>query len=69
MTEYRTVQGDTVDILAWRHYGSEQYAAAIYEANPGLADLGPILPIGTIVSLPSTGDVIPAEEPTVHIWD
>jgi len=46
-------QGDTVDAICWRYYGrTAGVTEAVLEANPGLADLGPIIPHGTQVTLP-----------------
>lgn len=68
MTETRAVQGDTVDRICYRHYGyTAGVTEAVYEANPGLAELGPVLPIGTIVNLPAI-----ASQPTkatIQLWD
>ena len=69
MTAYRTVSGDTVDLIAWRYYGSESFTLAILEANPGLAALGPLLPAGTLVLLPRPADIRPAEARGVQLWD
>jgi len=59
-------QGDTVDLIADREYGTTDMVAAILSANPGLARLGAILPIGTPINLP------PATQrsvtPTVTLW-
>jgi phage tail protein X len=49
---YRTAEGDTLDWLCWRHYGAAGHEAAVLEANPGLADLGPELTSGLHVTLP-----------------
>jgi phage tail protein X len=46
-------EGDSVDLIAYRRYGSHGMEQAILEANPGLAALGPILPLGTRVALPA----------------
>ncbi|WP_340610786.1 tail protein X [Xenorhabdus bharatensis] len=61
-------QYDTVDALCWRHYGRTQgVTEQVLEANPGLADLGAILPHGTEVTLP---DIAPAPvTPTLQLWD
>ncbi|MCD9124026.1 tail protein X [Cupriavidus sp. UGS-1] len=57
----RARQGDTVDLLVFRHFGRTRgLVETVLEMNPGLADLGPILPIGTEVELPSA----PADQPT-----
>ena len=54
-TQVRAVQGDTVDLICWRTYGrTAGITEQVLEANPALADLGPELPIGTLVTLPIT---------------
>lgn len=47
-------EGITLDKLLWRHYGARGYALleTALAANPGLAVLGPILPLGTSVVIP-----------------
>ena len=53
-TRVRSVQGDTVDLICWRTYGrTAGITEQVLEANPGLADLGAELPIGTLVTLPA----------------
>lgn len=61
-------QGDTVDLICWREYGrTDGVTEAVLEANPGLADHGAVLPLGTQVSLP---DVTPTQkQTTVTLWD
>ena len=55
-------QGDTLDELLWRERGLGVDAIdAVLAANPGLADLGPVLPIGTPVIVP------PIATPTVQV--
>lgn len=45
-----------VSLLLWRAYGRRGVTAAMlsrtYALNPGLAALGPILPLGTVLTLP-----------------
>lgn len=54
MKEYRTIDGDMVDEIAFREYGATAGAVeAIYEANRDLAELGPVLPAGVVILLPS----------------
>lgn len=68
MTEVRAVQGDTVDRLCFRHYGyTDAVTEAVLEANPGLAEQGPIIAMGTRVKLPA----VPAQQArqTVQLWD
>jgi phage tail protein X len=54
MTTYVTKDGDTVDYIAWKHYGSTEQRAVeqVLDANPGLADRGPILPHSVRIELP-----------------
>lgn len=68
-TRVRALQGDTLDAICWRHYGRTAGVVELaLEANPGLADLGPVLPMGTPVNLPP---VPPAREErrTIQLWD
>lgn len=69
MTTYRTREGDVIDAVCRRHYGREAGAVeAVLEANPGLAELGPVLPPGTLVTLPD----LPRPLETIHtvkLWD
>lgn len=55
MAETVIVRGEdlTVDLLLWRKYGVKGRALveATFALNPGLAALGPVLPLGTSVIL------------------
>lgn len=64
----RTRQGDTVDAVCQRVYGrTAGVTEAVLEANPGLADLGPVLPHGTVIDLP---DITPQPAvQRVQLWD
>lgn len=65
----RTQQGDTVDALCWRHYGrTAGMVEAVLEMNAGLADYGPILPIGLEVQIPDTPATTPTA-PLLQLWD
>lgn len=61
-------QGDTLDRLVWERYGQRLGALeATLAANPGVADLGAVLPVGTRVALP---DITSAPAPAaVRLWD
>jgi len=52
MIIYRTRQGDMLDAICWKHYGNEDMVEQVHDANPGLAELGPILPMGREIVLP-----------------
>ncbi len=62
------LQGDTLDALCWRYYGRTQdVLEQVYDATPGLSELGAILPRGYPVELP---DMAPAaQRETVQLWD
>lgn len=67
--QVRAVQGDTVDLICWRHYGrTAGIAEQVLDANPGLADLGPVLPIGTLVTLPEQ-PATPVQINRLKLWD
>lgn len=61
-------QGDTLDLICWRYYGHTQGTTeAVLEANPGLADKGALLPMGTAVNMP-----VQTTQPvntTINLWD
>lgn len=63
----RARQYETVDQIAARCYdGDTSMTCAIYDVNPGLADLGIKLPSGTLVILPEKQ--VTTSEP-VSLWD
>lgn len=67
--EVKTLQGDTVDLLCWRHYGrTDGTVEAVLEANAGLADMGLVLPMGTVVYLPAI-DAVESTAPLVQLFD
>lgn len=69
MNQLNALQGESLDALCWRHYGrTAGVVEQVLEANPGLADIGVILPHGTLVNLPSA----PAQAnqaQMVNLWD
>jgi phage tail protein X len=68
-TTLRAVQGDTVDAICWRHYGrTAGVTEAVLEANPGLADHGPVIPQGTSVTMPAQAPIA-NDRKTVNLWD
>ncbi len=64
-----TQQGDTVDDICWRYFGqSSGMIEQVLEANPGLVELGAILPTGTAIELPDK----PQQHSTtaiLQLWD
>lgn len=65
---YRSKEGDTIDLIVWRYYGRQDAAlvALVLDANPGAADLGPVLPAGIRIALPEAPE--PAAERGVRLW-
>ncbi|WP_028588363.1 tail protein X [Desulfocurvus vexinensis] len=68
MARYVTKDGDMLDWICWRHYGDRPGAVeAVLDANPGLADAGPTLPVGMVLTLPELGTSEAAQP--VRLWD
>ncbi len=65
-------QGDTLDALLWREAGrTGALVLQTLDANPGLADLGDVLPHGTAVVIPEAALHTPAvaDQPLIQLWD
>lgn len=73
-----TVEDATVDLVAFGHAAAvlgdrraagklRGYVEAVYEANPGLAAKGTILPLGTKIVLPEFAVIATAATP--RLWD
>ncbi len=68
-TQVRARQGDTVDLICWRHYGrTGRVTEAVLDANPGLCELGTVLPHGQLVTLPDLAESKPVAK-TIQLWD
>ncbi|MCA8136262.1 tail protein X [Burkholderia cepacia] len=64
-----TLQGETLDALCWRQYASTAGTVeAVLEANPGLAELGVVLPMGTVVDMPEL-NTIEQTKPLLQLFD
>lgn len=68
MRTYITSEGDTTDRIAWRVYGTQgaRVTEKLLDANPGLADHGPVLPAGITISLPELATA--AEKSAAKLW-
>lgn len=65
----RAMQGDTLDAICHRHYGrTAAVTEAVLQANPGIAELGPVLPHGTLVELPDMAPR-PQNKNMIQLWD
>lgn len=68
MRFYHSKDGDTADSIAWVVYGrqNDQLVEQLLEANPGLADFGPVLPAGLRLVIPDAP--APAVGRQVRLW-
>lgn len=71
MTEYVTKEDDTADFIAWKHYGRQdgRIVEQLLDANPGLADIGPLLPAGMTITLPDLEVEAADTTEAVKLWD
>lgn len=61
-------QHDTLDAMCWRYYGrTEGVTEKVLAANPGLADIGPILPHGYPVEMPEVSAATTTQN--LQLWD
>ena len=69
MTTYRTSDGDMVDEIAFRQYGTTTggIVEQLLAANPGLSDIGTVLPAGLVISLPMIDAT--AKIAGIVLWD
>lgn len=67
-----TVEGDaiTLSLLVWRRFRRPMpgLVETILDRNPGLAGLGPILPIGTVLDLPIPTPREPQLLDPIRLW-
>lgn len=63
-------QGETLSAICWRNYGTTAggIVEQVLEANPGLAGLGPLLPMGTLITLPELTPTTNTED-LILLWD
>jgi phage tail protein X len=66
---YTTREGDTADYIAWKYYGTQggQVTEQLLDANPGLAERGPLLPAGLVITLPAIDTTTKVQG--VKLWD
>ncbi|HEM8757177.1 TPA: tail protein X [Enterobacter hormaechei] len=62
------LQGDTLDAICVRYYGrTEGVVETVLEANPGVSELGVILPHGTVIELPEVSSSAVTE--IINLWE
>ena len=63
-------QGDTLDQLLHRERAlGPEALGTVLAANPGLAQLGAVLPTGTAVTVPPAAQAAPVERQYLDFWD
>lgn len=65
-------EGDTLDALLWRDASlSADCIGPVLAVNPGIADLGNVLPLGTRVTVPETVISVTnmQERSLIKLWD
>ncbi|MBB4199038.1 hypothetical protein CCR94_16220 [Rhodoblastus sphagnicola] len=70
-TTYVTGQNEMLDAICAGFYGASvaQAAETVLAANPGLADLGPVLPQATTIILPYIAPAPAKTLATFSLWD
>ncbi len=67
--KYRTVQGETLDLICHRHYGTSHLTTEIVmQANSELAEQGLIIAENTLIELPEITSTTPVKK-TIQLWD
>lgn len=64
---YRCQENEVLDAIVFKHYGTYDMLQAVLDANPNLADQGPLIEAGYIVVLPAIEG--PTRESSVVLWD
>ncbi len=68
-TYYLTSAGDMLDEICQRFYGQQSGAVeTVLASNPGLADLGPVLPVNVSIVLPEISKPAKEAQP-IRLWD
>ncbi len=67
---YRTKSGDMLDWICWKKYGKPTASGtveAVLDANPGLADKGPVYSAGMLITLPELPES--SKKEVIRLWD
>lgn len=65
---YVTKQGETVDLACQRFYGrTASTTETVLDANAGISALGPILPLGTKITMPDVEKNVTAAD-LISLW-
>ena len=66
MVKYQTKEGDVLDWIVWKHYGTTAVLEQVLAANPTLTDEK--LPAGITVKLPYIAS-IPSKRGEIRLWN
>lgn len=71
MAQYQTKENDVLDYIAYKYYGdtNNRIVEQILAVNVGLADYGPILPEGLVITLPEQTETTVVTNDQVKLWD
>ncbi|WP_100884832.1 tail protein X [Acinetobacter bereziniae] len=71
MAQYQTKAGDTVDYIAYKYYGNTKNKVVenIFNANPRLSAMTPILPEGVLIELPEQTNTQISTNTRIKLWD
>lgn len=68
MKTVRTVQGDTLSAVLWRHMGATRgQIERVLDANPKLAHMPAVLPAGIEICIPEMPRV--SKQASIKLWD
>lgn len=77
MAVLSSLEGDTIELMVYRHYGRQDadllQRVLDHAANKELSAIGPVLPVGTVVTMPTVPEAdaaVPgAVAAAVSLWD
>ena len=64
---YTTIEGDRIDNLAYRFYGSMKGISILADANP-FVPLEPIFEVGTVLIVPNIDNIEVVTNPNLPPW-
>jgi phage tail protein X len=65
MVKYQTKEGDVLDWICWKHYGTTAVLEQVLAANPGVTDYE--LPAGIEIKLPYISSV-KSKSKEIRLW-